>query len=215
MGYAYPQYVKAITGGIELSNGSGTPLLNITEGTDSVLIRNSSTTTTDELVIYPNSTDTYPNIRLIGDGSSIHRIPTGESWFINEVTTQILSVSYASNKTTLEGGAIAGDDLEIFPNTSDTDVGFILYGGTGTMEIRCPDIYLEQSGGTDYGNIYWSGSYGFTFYPCIANADLTLRANGSGNIRFGVYAGITTETNAGYITIKDFAGNTRKLCVVA
>lgn len=47
------------------------------------------------------------------------------------------------------------------------------------------------------------------------NKDLMLKPNGTGNIRFGTYAAITAETNAGFITIKDEAGNARKVCVVA
>ena len=43
--------------------------------------------------------------------------------------------------------------------------------------------------------------------------DLTITTNG--NLKFGTHAAITTETLSGYITIKDSAGNTRKLAVVS
>ena len=39
--------------------------------------------------------------------------------------------------------------------------------------------------------------------------------NATGNVKFGTYAAITTETLQGYITIKDAAGNIRKIGVVA
>jgi hypothetical protein len=45
-----------------------------------------------------------------------------------------------------------------------------------------------------------------------ANIDITLTPKGTGNVRFGTYtAGILAQ--AGYITIKDAAGNTRNLLV--
>lgn len=37
----------------------------------------------------------------------------------------------------------------------------------------------------------------------------------TGYVRFGTYAGLSGETVAGYITIKDIAGNLRKIAVVA
>ena len=47
------------------------------------------------------------------------------------------------------------------------------------------------------------------------NLDLLLQGKGSGVVRFGLHGAITTETLTGYITIKDAAGNIRKLAVVS
>jgi hypothetical protein len=47
------------------------------------------------------------------------------------------------------------------------------------------------------------------------NVDLRLSGQGTGVIRFGTHAAVTTETVTGYITIKDSAGNTRKLAIVS
>jgi hypothetical protein len=38
---------------------------------------------------------------------------------------------------------------------------------------------------------------------------------GTGNVRFGTHSAIAAETVTGYITIKDSAGNTRKLAVLS
>ncbi len=47
------------------------------------------------------------------------------------------------------------------------------------------------------------------------NIDLRLSAKGTGVLRFGTYTALGAEVLAGYITIKDDAGNTRKVAVIA
>lgn len=47
------------------------------------------------------------------------------------------------------------------------------------------------------------------------NLDVVLTPAGTGNVKFGTYTTLGTEALAGYITIKDAAGNTRKLAVIA
>ncbi len=47
------------------------------------------------------------------------------------------------------------------------------------------------------------------------DVDLRLAPKGSGAVRYGTHAAITTETLSGFITVKDAAGNTRKLAVVS
>ena len=45
--------------------------------------------------------------------------------------------------------------------------------------------------------------------------DLALTPAGAGNVKFGSHSAIGAETVTGYITIKDSAGNSRKLAVVS
>jgi len=47
------------------------------------------------------------------------------------------------------------------------------------------------------------------------DVDCSLVPKGSGRVRYGTHAAVTTETLSGFITIKDAAGNTRKLAVVS
>jgi len=47
------------------------------------------------------------------------------------------------------------------------------------------------------------------------NIDLALVPKGTGAVRFGTHAALAGETVTGYVTIKDTAGNTRKLAVVS
>ena len=48
-----------------------------------------------------------------------------------------------------------------------------------------------------------------------ADLDLSLTPKGVGNVRFGTHGAIGAETVSGFITIKDAAGNARKLAVVS
>ena len=48
-----------------------------------------------------------------------------------------------------------------------------------------------------------------------SNIDLLLQAKGTGTLRFGTHTGGGDTTSNGYITIKDAAGNTRKLMTTA
>lgn len=85
------------------------------------------------------------------------------------------------------------------------------------------DIYLSHNAankiqlleaGTPYLNFYEDGTDDIV-EGMTANNDLYLKPNGTGVLKFGTHAAITTETNSGFITIKDAAGNSRKLCVVS
>jgi len=48
-----------------------------------------------------------------------------------------------------------------------------------------------------------------------ANIDFAIAPKGTGVLRFGTHSALAAETVTGYITIKDSAGNTRKLAVVS
>ena len=69
---------------------------------------------------------------------------------------------------------------------------------------------------------FWSLSGGTTGNPPTlsgigtdTNVDLRLLSQGTGVLRFGTHAAIVAETLTGFITIKDAAGNSRKLAVVS
>ena len=72
-------------------------------------------------------------------------------------------------------------------------------------------------------NILEAGNGRFTIYEdgngatisTATDKDFFLKPQGTGKIKFGTHAAITTETNSGYITIKDDGGTERKLCVVS
>lgn len=89
----------------------------------------------------------------------------------------------------------------------------VLYAGTGqTFKVQ------GVSGSVNYVTAYGAATGS---PPSIkaeggdTNMDLLLTAKGSGVVRFGLHAAVTTETLSGYITVKDAAGNVRKLAVVS
>ena len=49
----------------------------------------------------------------------------------------------------------------------------------------------------------------------VLNGDVILIPNGTGRIRFGTYGAIIAETLQGFVTIKDAAGNSRKVGIIA
>jgi hypothetical protein len=60
-----------------------------------------------------------------------------------------------------------------------------------------------------------SGRAGFSLAGSSADIDFVIAPKGNGVVRSGTHAAITTETLSGFITVKDSAGNTRKLAVVS
>jgi hypothetical protein len=80
-------------------------------------------------------------------------------------------------------------------------IAFQAYGYSGS------DSWIEIASGT--GNAFISAK------SSASNADLTLASKGTGLVRFGVFTSGSDVPITGYITIKDEAGNTRKLAVIA
>jgi len=85
----------------------------------------------------------------------------------------------------------------VFSNNGFATALLTLNGAAGT------DSYIEINSGTASAAIAAKGA---------TNADLVFTPNGTGVMRFGSYTG-TALSPAGYITIKDSAGNTRRLLV--
>lgn len=106
-------------------------------------------------------------------------------------------------------------------------IGYV--DGAGSLEVRKNQISLggifgdeafraEQNGGTYNRVVVQSTDNSVDFAQVLAdstgvNCDLLLAGKGSGVLRFGAYtAGALTPV--GYITVKDSAGNIRRLAVV-
>ena len=129
---------------------------------------------------------------------------------------ELLNVTHASAKTTIKGAEAAGDDLEFIANTTETVPIIRLAGGAGIlMHPAIGQPVRIYNGVTTAILDVQDGGTSCQLLSKVNNDDLELATTGTGVIKFGVYAAITAETNAGFITVKDVAGNTRKLCVVA
>lgn len=109
------------------------------------------------------------------------------------------------------------DDIIIRPNTVDTS-GFLRINGNGQVFIVCnsgTSIELAYDAvPTSFMKFYY-GATAESIMSLINNADLALLTTGSGVLKFGEYSAGAATDSTGYITIKDAAGNTRKLMVQA
>jgi len=214
MGYSYYRYIKAITNGVELTASGGTSLIQVTNtGTASII--KGGDTAGDELRLASNQSDTYPDIRMIGGGSLITRVGAGEKQYMNTETTQGFAYEYASNISTISGGGVTGDKLYLKANTIDDWPRFRM-DGLGWFGFDVPTgsgIYISEQA-TDFVHFKQSGGDSI-IYARPNNNNLYLQTAGTGVVKFGTHNAITTETNSGYITIKDSGGTSRKLCVVS
>lgn len=83
------------------------------------------------------------------------------------------------------------------------------------------EVYSVYTSADNYERLKITGSTGVlsltaeTAGTGADNLDIALTPAGTGNVKFGTYAAITAETLQGFITIKDAAGNLRKVAVVA
>ena len=119
-------------------------------------------------------------------------------------------------------GAVTGANPYLQANGSDTNIGFTYTTkGSGSHFFQTNNFasiqfvvahtasavnYLQVTGGAAGGGVVISAQ------GSDANIDLVLASKGTGVLAFGTYtAGIVAQ--AGYISIKDAAGNTRRLLV--
>lgn len=70
--------------------------------------------------------------------------------------------------------------------------------------------------GVDRGQLWYNTTDHYVQLRAVAeNADVWLFPDGTGRVRFGNHVAIGAETITGYISIKDHAGNARKVAVVS
>jgi hypothetical protein len=141
----------------------------------------------------------------------------GEEFKLFDGTTEALKVTYAANVTTIEGGAVSGDDL-ILKGSSANDYSKIVIAGNSNMEFYVPDGggIFKFYDGADWCGFMQDDVPNTSFVlGTQSNKDLWFKPNGTGLVRFGTYAAITTETLAGFITMNDDGGVSRKVAIVA
>jgi len=130
------------------------------------------------------------------------------------------SVNYLYGYANLTGGSPVLRALG-----SDTNVSLILSSqGTGSVDVFtngasagqfrvnhvANSVNIIQAAGAATGNAVTISGAGSD-----ANIDFAIAPKGTGVLRFGTHSALAAETVTGYITIKDSAGNTRKLAVVS
>lgn len=129
---------------------------------------------------------------------------------------QTLVFKLAGDDSKIYGGASTTSNLRIYANSAGA-YSNILFGGSGSngMEFHVPagDYYLFHESNTDFLKIEITAP-DTTISTPDSNYNIYLAPHGTGVVKFGTYSSGATDTVDGYITIKDAAGNTRKLAVI-
>lgn len=172
-------------------------------------------TTADDLLLYANSVDAYPYLELRGNSGLIVDVKSGAGFIMKMEGANIFSILKSGDDTTFYGGENANDDLFLKANSNDVRP-YIQMNGNADLYIDVPDgqvVGFKEDDGLFM--IFYEDATDDVIEGYTSNNDLFLKPAGSGVVKYGTYASITTEVLDGYITIKDAAGNTRKLATVA
>lgn len=123
-------------------------------------------------------------------------------------------------------GAATGNGIRVDATGSDSGVnGFFVAKGSGVWNfctsgsssnrqfqighIASAVNYIQATGAAT------GAAPSFAVGGSDTNIDLALTPKGTGVLRYGTHSALAAETVTGYITIKDAAGNSRKLAVVS
>ena len=88
---------------------------------------------------------------------------------------------------------------------TNTGGNTLLVAGGGTSLVNFPQVQASAAGAAVQYQVLGSDT----------NIDLQLTPKGAGNVRFGAFTVNADAPITGYITVKDAAGNVRKLAVIA
>jgi hypothetical protein len=120
-------------------------------------------------------------------------------------------------------GAATGGGATLSAQGSDTDISVIYKNkGTGVHFFQTSNtnqfVITHQASAVNYAGVQGSTTGNaplFYVQGSDTNIDLSLVPKGTGNVRFGTLTANADAPITGYITIKDSAGNLRKLAVIA
>ena len=169
----------------------------------------------DDLTLKGNSNDTYPKILLEGDSNIKQYFKAGSAFYLYDSAVQAFKQSYAANVSTIEGGVTTGDDLVLKANSTDSYPYMIMNGlGPVRFYLTTNQYLLAYSDGVEFLNIRLTGT------DCMIgsgsnNQNIYLMPHGTGVVKFGTYSAKGAEAFDGFITIKDAAGNARKIMTCA
>jgi len=177
-------------------------------------IQVSGNTTGGTPFFYPQGSDANIGVSYYTKGNANH-------YFNVNNATQFVVAGAASAVNYLQTyGGVTGDGPSLTSSGSDANINLkylakgngyhFFYGNSAAQFSIAPTAsavnYIQATGGAT-GNPVVISSQGSD-----TNVDLQLQGQGTGLVRYGTYtAGVVVQ--AGYITIKDAAGNTRRLLV--
>lgn len=203
----------------------------VVSGTPSAVnyIQVSGAATTSVPFISAVGNDTNVGLAIQAKGTGAINFNTtgagGFSFFTNNWTNtqfNIINTTGAVNYFVTSGSA-TGNDLRLISQGPDTNIN---------AEIRAKgSAYVSFLSSGNYGLRVGSGPTAVNYFETQAgatgvaphlttagsdtNIDLRLIPKGTGYVQFGTYAAKAAEVHTGYITIKDTAGNLRKVMVCA
>jgi hypothetical protein len=190
----------------------------------------------DDIILKGNSNDAYPKILLEGDSNIKQYFKAGSAFYLYDSTVQAFKQSYAANVSTIEGGHITGDNLVLKANDTDAYPYLKLFGNDDIyiynksnavtkITFSSKGFVLSRSGTTsllqgfgDSGDILQLKANDADATPYIketGNAGIELVVTAGSYVQFGVYSAKGAEAFDGFITIKDQAGNLRKVMTCA
>lgn len=152
---------------------------------------------------------TFDASNLVNNDNSLRIISNGGSnWQFDTVNGFISVRGFAM-------GSVGGPDIAIVRDAADA---LAQRRGTNAQTTRGYRTFTDASNYERWalqsgaGYFEWAAETAGTGTDTI---DLRLTPAGTGLVQFGTHAEIAAETVTGYITIKDAAGNSRKLAVVS
>lgn len=164
---------------------------------------------------WTGTADANAIVSAAGGGSAIMRNDYGISFLAEAVSN---AVNYAAVVASATGNAVAhfaaGADTNISFNMKAKGSGTLSFyndEGTGfvasTVASTVNAIVARGSATGDPVDVFPNGT--------DTNVDLRLSGKGTGTVRFGAFTSNADAAVNGYVTIKDAAGNTRKLATIA
>lgn len=174
---------------------------------------------------------------LTGANSSMHRTnPSSSGFEMDEPVVslagirgsealRVLKTASQVNFVQITGAVTAaGSGVQVQAQGADTNIpmtlatkgtGAVLIGGAaGAESLRATKVTSQVNAVDAVGSIAGS-PVEIRSRGSDTNVDLQFTPKGTGLVRFGAHSAIGAETVTGYITVKDAAGNTRKLAVVS
>lgn len=176
--------------------------------------------TGNAVTISTGGSDTNISFSHATKGTGVHSFLTNGSVEQFRVAHVASAVNYLQAQ-----GAATGASPILFATGSDPNVNLIYsLKGAGahafyTNSTTAPQFFVAhtasaanyvQATGAATGNAVSISASGSD-----SNIDFAIAPKGTGVLRFGTHSALAAETVTGYITIKDSAGNTRKLAVVS
>ena len=200
---------------------SGSPIIYDDVGQQLIALSHTGGTTTlsgaeaagDDIILKANAADTYPFIKMLGNGGFQFQHAVGSYFTFFNGNTPYFRTTYATNLIDMRGANLTGDDFLFRANNTDTYPSIKLLGNEG----------IEYRARANYHKFYYQATEILTIRLSSAHAaletptdlDLYLRPQGTGRVRFGTYTAKGAEAFAGYIDMKDAGGTTRKVMVCA